>query len=343
MTVWVEGFEHRTGEHCASTALRNILGFHGLEMSEAMVVGLAGGLGFFYIRSDATSPTRMFHGRTVSLETDFCANAALPVSSGQETDDGRAWESLKARLDEGLPVMLSTDTFYLEYQNTRSHFPGHRAVAVGYDEDGVWIADRKLGDYQHATREEVRRARNADDYPIRCMNEYHHFRGRLALGRPLAEAIRIALRRNAQSMLGGAELALPTATSGIRGMRELASELPDWKNLSDWSWAARFGYQVVVKRGAGGRFFRSLYRDFLAEAAASVPRLGADALASRMDGIADRWGELAALLEEQSERETCAARLFDEAAAVVAELADREQSFFLDVATLVENDALWKA
>ena len=83
MKVLVEGFDHRPGEHCASTALSNILRFHGLPLSESMVFGLAGGLGFFYIRSDDLSPTRMYHGRTLTLETDLCENAGLPSFSGR--------------------------------------------------------------------------------------------------------------------------------------------------------------------------------------------------------------------------------------------------------------------
>jgi hypothetical protein len=224
MALFVDGFEHRTGEHCASTALSNMLRYHGLPMSEAMVVGLAGGLGFFYIRHDDLSPTRMFHGRTMSLELDFCANAAIPVSGGEETDDERAWKSLLACLDSGVPVMLSTDTFYLAYQNTTSHFPGHRAVVVGYDdeqgEDCVWMADRKLSEYQRVGRDELRRARNADDYPMSCRNEYNYFEGTVRMGRPLREAIRIALRRNAEWMLNGPKTELPGTSTGVPAMRE---------------------------------------------------------------------------------------------------------------------------
>lgn len=40
MTVIVDSYTHRSGEHCASTALRN----------------------------DAMSPTRMFHGRPLELD-----------------------------------------------------------------------------------------------------------------------------------------------------------------------------------------------------------------------------------------------------------------------------------
>lgn len=346
MKVWVEGFEHRPGEHCASTAIRNILNFHDLPLSEAMVFGLAGGLGFFAINNDALSPTRMFHGRTVSLETDFCANAGLPVQGGVEEDDVRAWQSLKAQLDAGVPVMLSTDTFYLGYQRTTSHFPGHRAVAVGYDEaaDRVYIADRKLGETQSVSLEELRRSRNADDYPMPCHNEYQHFpSGRVELGRPLPEVIRLAFARNAQWMLAPPEGSIPAEACGLAGMRSLAGELGAWQALEDWSWAARFGYQIIVKRGAGGLFFRSIYRDFLAEVEQAVPALAEFRFSEAADTIAQGWGEVAALLKTQSERETCQPELFAQAGARVDDLADREEALFRQLARVAEDDRPWES
>ncbi len=46
MKTLVNDYPHRTGEHCASTALRNILRFHGVEISEPIIMGLSNGLGF---------------------------------------------------------------------------------------------------------------------------------------------------------------------------------------------------------------------------------------------------------------------------------------------------------
>ena len=96
------------------------------------------------------------------------------------------------------------------------------------------------------------------------------------------------------------------------------------------SWAARFGYQVVIKRGAGGSFFRSLYADFLREAAPLAPELAEAAPAEEMDSIAARSRDLAALLKEQSEREDCEPELFAGAGRIAGELADAEERFFQD-------------
>lgn len=302
-----------------------------------MVFGLASGLGFFYLRNDALSPTRMFHGRTRTLEEDFFRNTGIPFEDRIEPDDGRAWLAVKHELDAGRPVMVSTDTFYLGYHRTRSHFPGHRAVVVGYDEDRrkVFLADRKFPDLQCCSFEELRRARNADDYPMSCMNQYADLPSPVVSGRPRVDAIRVALARNCDAMLA------PAAewNEGVAGMHELAADLPCWPELEDWSWAARFGYQIVIKRGAGGSFFRSLYADFLAEAAMEVPAIEAAGFPKRMTGIAARWRELAEVLKEQSERERCDPRLFVRAGALVHALAKQEADFFEELRRTTASDA----
>ena len=341
MKVLVPDYRHRTGEHCASTALRNILDFHGVEMSEPLVVGLSSGLGFAYIRNDAWSPTRMFHGRTLTLESDFCRNVGIPFDDRVESDDERAWIAVRDRIDSGQPVMVSTDTFYLGYHRTTSHFPGHRAVVVGYDADAreVYLADRKFERYQTCSMDELRRARNATDHPWSCMNQYGDFLGAVKPGRSLAEAIRVAMRRSCDGLLTP-----PSETTfGTRGMRALAADFSDWRHAEDWSWAARFGYQVIVKRGAGGSFFRSLYADFLAEAARSVPGIGSAGLPARMAAIAGRWRELAAVLKQQSERERCSPDLFTRAGALMAILADEEEAFFRALRRLVATEVVWEA
>jgi len=335
VTVVVEGYAHQTGEHCASTALRNLLAHQGTELSEAMVFGLSSGLGFFYLQNDAMSPTRIFHGRSMSLESDFGRNTGVPLVERAEPDDERAWQAVRERIDRGLPVMVSTDTFYLGYHKTTSHFPGHRCVVVGYDDASrsVLIADRKFDTHQRCSFDELRRARNAPDYPVSCNNQYGDLEGEMKLGRPLDEAIRLALPRTALGMLEP-DGELPT---GIPALRRLADRFADWADIADWSWAARFGYQVVIKRGAGGSFFRSLYADFLREAAPLAPELARAAPAEGMDAIASRWRDLAALLKQQSERDDCDPELFAGAGRIAGELADAEERFFSDALRVFET------
>ena len=61
-----------------------------------------------------------------------------------------------------------------------------------------------------------------------------------------------------------------------------------------------------------------------------VPAIARALPPERIEAIASRWRDLAALLKEQSEREECEPALFPEAGRVVAELAAAEQHFFSD-------------
>lgn len=337
----VEDYPHRTGEHCASTALRNVLAHGGLQLSEGMVFGLASGLAFVHLRSEEMSPSRMFHGRTWTLEADFGRNTGIAFEDRPEPDADRAWQAVRERIDRGQPVMVSTDTFYLGYHNTTSHFPGHRCVVVGYDDgsETVYIADRKFDEYQRCSFAELRDSRYAPDYPMRCDNQYGDFDGAPQLGRPLEEAIRLALAKTASGMLEPPPVAELGFSSGVPAMRELADDFPNWADAEDWSWASRFGYQVVEKRGAAGTFFRKLQADFLRESADAIPALGREGFAERMGGIALRWLDLSAVLKRQSEVNVCEPVLFADAATVMRDLADLEEGLQRDLRKALELPA----
>ena len=100
----VPGYTHTPGHHCGSTALRNLLGFHGVEISEEMAFGLGAGACFYYVTLEDASPTRWFNGRTARLEENFdeLTGAALELRTFEEGDGG-AWEAARAEVDAGRP------------------------------------------------------------------------------------------------------------------------------------------------------------------------------------------------------------------------------------------------
>ena len=86
----------------------------------------------------------------------------------------------------------------------------------------------------------------------------------------------------------------------------------------DWRWCARFGYQVIERRGTGGGAFRLMYSRFLEEAGRAEAPLAA--------GAAARWTALAGALHAASESEDPEPRLWGavgEAAAAVLEVEQR--------------------
>jgi hypothetical protein len=84
--------------------------------------------------------------------------------------------------------------------------------------------------------------------------------------------------------------------SGLDAVRRLSEEAGAWPEAAeDWLWCARFGYQVIERRGTGGGAFRLMYSRFLEEAGRPEAALAAEAAA--------RWTELAGAFRAASESE----------------------------------------
>ncbi|HEX3609271.1 MAG TPA: BtrH N-terminal domain-containing protein [Solirubrobacterales bacterium] len=312
----VPGYTHTPGHHCGSTALRNLLAHHGVEISEEMAFGLGAGACFYYVALEDASPTRWFNGRTARLEENFgeLTGAALQLRTFEQ-GDGDAWEAARAEVDAGNPVLLLTDLYYLDHYGNSAHFPGHAVVLAGYDEQFAHLSDTGFEKLQKTTRlEDLDRARHSGHpaYPL----SGHMFTASGAIGQEqLREAIPAAIERAAKAMVEP-EFG---EFSGLGAVNRLAEEAGSWPEATeDWQWCARFGYQVIERRGTGGGAFRLMYSRFLEDADRPEAPLAAEA--------ASRWTELAEAFRaasENDEPEPALWREIDTAAHKVAETENR--------------------
>jgi Butirosin biosynthesis protein H, N-terminal/Domain of unknown function (DUF4872) len=286
----VPGYVHTPGNHCGSTALRNLLAFHGARLSEEMAFGLGAGAGFYYLAIEGSSPSRFFNGRTARLEETFCelTGAALALRTfGADAEAG--WEAARAEVDAGRPALLLTDIYHLDHYGSSARFPGHAVVLAGYDERDAHLSDTAFEQLQRTSLESLARARHGSfpAYPL----EGHMFTVAAELDRgALRAAIPAAIARASEEMLDPpfGELA------GLPALERLAQEAGSWPEaVEDWRWCARFAYQVIERRGTGGGAFRLMYSRFLAEAGREEAPLAAEAAA--------RWTELAGAFERASE------------------------------------------
>src|ERR1044072_8773885 len=262
---FVPNYTHTPGHHCGSTALRNLLGFHGVEISEEMAFGLGAGACFYYVTLEDASPSRWFNGRTARLEENFdeLTGAALRLRTF-ERGDGDAWEAARAEVDAGNPVLLLTDLYYLDHYGNSAHFPGHAVVLAGYDDEVAHLSDTGFEQLQTTRLESLDRARHSDHpaYPL----SGHMFTASGAVSpEQLRDAIPAAIERAATAMV---EPEFP-GFSGLDAVQRLAAEAGSWPEAADdWQWCARFGYQVIERRGTGGGGFRPMFLRFPEEGGA---------------------------------------------------------------------------
>ncbi len=314
----VPGYTHVPGNHCGSTAVRNVLAFHGLEISEEMAFGLAAGACFYYIVIDGTSPSRFTNGRTSRLEEQFVELTAAPLEQRTFEDREQAWEAARAVVDGGSPALLLTDLYYLDHYGKSAHFPGHAVVLAGYDDEVAYLSDTAFDELQTTRLENLADARYSRQPMFPLSGHMYSLREGAELG-DLSAAIPAAVARGAERMieppLGEYE--------GLPGLRRLAAEIGDWPDTTeDWQWCARFNYQVIERRGTGGGNFRRMYASFLEEAGYAEAEL-----ASEASGL---WTELAGALREASEAD-------EPEPALWASIGDR------GAAVLEAEERLWTA
>jgi hypothetical protein len=311
----VPGYIHTPGNHCGSTALRNLLAFHGIKLSEEMAFGLGAGASFYYLALEDASPSRWFNGRTARLEESFrdLTGAALEMRTfASGGGDEEAWAAARAEVDAGNPALLLTDIYYLDHYGNSAHFPGHAVVLAGYDDEVAQLSDTGFEQLQTTRVENLAKARHSGHpaYPL----EGHMFtvadtvdRGKLE-----AEAPR-AIAQAAKEMLE------PTfgEFGGIPAIERLAAEAGAWPDVTeDWQWCARFAYQVIERRGTGGGAFRLMYSRFLEEAGRDEAPLAVDAAA--------RWTGLAEAFKAASESDEPTAALWGDVDAGAKRVAESE-------------------
>jgi hypothetical protein len=260
---FVPGYTHTPGHHCGSTALRNLLSFYGVEISEEMAFGLGAGACFYYVTIEDASPTRWFNGRTARLEENFneLTEAALELRTFEPGDDG-AWDAARAEVDAGRPVLLLTDLYYLDHYGNSAHFPGHAVVLAGYDDEDAHLSDTGFEQLQTTKLENLDRARHSEHPAYPLSGHMFTVTGEVSPER-LREAIPAAIERAARAMVEPEFRGF----SGLDAVQRLAAEAGSWPEVAaDWQWCARFGSQVIERRGTGGGAFRLMYGRFLEEA-----------------------------------------------------------------------------
>jgi hypothetical protein len=146
--LMIQGFKPLGGKHCWTVALKNVLDYHGLGLSEEMLFGLGGGIGFIYwymkLMRAPFIGTR--YGKGVEPLIDTCKRIGAKATIFQTTNVKKGYDELKKDLREGKPTFVFADMAYLPYLALPevAHFGAHTIVVFGLDEqaDKVHIADR---------------------------------------------------------------------------------------------------------------------------------------------------------------------------------------------------------
>ena len=292
----IQNFKIYGGKHCETTAANHVLRHHGIELSEDLLLGIGGGIGFIYWYMKQM-PAPLVGGRTGGRDFNLIDNVVRRI--GGTTDVLTTSSAAKALgwVTEGLekeePVICYGDMAYLPYFGVSEdeHFGGHVFVVYGIDEgkNQVWIADRGQKPFVIRTGDLAKsRGSKHPPFPPHHMTIRVHApeaAGDLRSG--ILQAIRDCARGLAEA---------PISNAGLRGIEKWAKQVLVWpKQFPGRSFVDCLTsvFLYIEIGGTGGSAFRKMYLKFLREASEITGLDGLQDAAAEYSKSAEIWSDIA--------------------------------------------------
>lgn len=299
------GYALRGGAHPDTAALANALAHGGAKLSEAMVLGVGGGLGAGYILWEFAAHDAPILVLGFRREWQYPSRWALRTLERlgvparlHETGGAKAAAGhLDAALAEGRPALTWIDRQRAGWWHLPAHLEGHGGypvVAYAREDDRVFLDDRTFAPLSlSGERLAAARAR---------VGSYKH---RLIVPEPDGALSEATLRAAAAAGLADQveHLAQKSDSFPLPAWRKWARLLTDTRNAKAWPrvFASRPGlvsallstYEGIEPLGTNGGHLRDLYADFLAESADLLELPGLRERAEDWRAIAVQWHSLA--------------------------------------------------
>jgi hypothetical protein len=321
-----------TVRHQPSDLVRHLLRAVGTDLSEPMVCGLGGGIGFlaavFDYRGMPPILTVVAQHHPAPWTPTVLDRLGIACTEAHSTAPGAALKALRALTVQGQPVYCTVAAARLPWRRTPDPAPldadPHGVVVLSEDGDGLTVRD--AGEHRLPAEEFL------DAWSAHRKGRHH----RLVItgAAPTVElstAVSAAVAETAAHLTGPVLGNAFDANIGFAGMTRLAAQLRDTRTRTGFArrFAAPAAFASALRRfhecleeqyTAPGAT-RPIYADFLDEAAAVTgrPRLAEAATAFRISAAA--WSAMSATARESTGAEpsavfTTLADLLDEARTV---------------------------
>ncbi len=315
----IENFTPFKGEHCETTAMGNLLQHEGIQLSEPMLFGIGQGLGFIYWDSKGMD-FPFIGGRVKPDELSACIASRLNLTmTVQETSSvTKAMHNVRNRIEQGKPVGLKLDSYYLDYFTNKIHFAAHYAVIYGMDDEYAYMSDtNQQGGLVKARLSNLAAARNAKG-AMSSKNLSFVIEQTETLP-SLVPVIRSSLINNAHDYLNP-----PIRNIGNKGIKKMSAEIVNWPSRSkDLEKDLCLTSLLMERAGTGGALFRNLYRDFLKECLDLFSDSKLEQAYFRFVEIAPMWSSVSASIDHAGR--TGNQQELRRASELLADIAERER------------------
>jgi hypothetical protein len=323
--------------------MRRIYAFNNHPLSEEMLLGLGGGVGFIYWHMKGTDP--FLGGRSrgrpgQGFEACAGARSGVRIKDHITSSAGKAEKSLSDALKMGQPVMLQVDMGFLPYFDFGGHdyhFGAHVVVACGLDpaSQQVLIADRDE-QLHPVNMEQLAQARGSKYKPFPPKHRWYTY-DFCDKRPPASDELYAAVLEQAEAMLDP-----PIRNMGVKGIRKAARRILQWPDVmtEDALRSALFNAYIFIdaKGGTGGGLFRYMFGRFLHEVAELTGVAEFNLSAKDFMEIGDHWQQLAMIFKRGWGSENPKSVL-TETTAPLQRLADLEEGAWSQLRRLGQRDS----
>jgi len=327
----VNNFQHQHFAHCESGVVSLLLKSHGLELSEPMVFGVSGALGFAYLPffKFGNMPVisyRMFPGHIIK---NLPKKLGIQYFRKTYRSQQKAMDELTEFIMNNQVVGIQTSAYFTTYfpPDMRFQFNAHNTIVIGKEDDEFIISDPVFESIKRIKSADLQKARFAKGfsapkglvhYPVHIPQSVEN----------LDDLIITAIKKTVRMMLY-----TPIPLIGIRGINYLAKHIEKLSYKNDSVHVRQFLGNVVRMQeeiGTGGAGFRFIYAAFLQEAGDKLQSSLLKDASAKMTQTGDLWRTFAlACAKAVKNKDKSAAVDTFPIARLLRQCADAEKEIYL--------------
>jgi hypothetical protein len=323
--------------HCESGTLAALLNFHGMNISEPMVFGIASGIFFAYLKPPMMDfPMFVTRSMPGQIRSKFAQRTGVKFVTRKFRNPKDAEKELDRLLDKNQPVAVQTDLFYMDYFPAwfRVHINVHFINVIGREGNKYLISDSYHPEIAEIDRENLLKGRFAGGSmaPKGFMYYPVHVPEKIDLSKTVKKGIKSATFNM---------LKIPLPFLGVKGIRRFADKIIEWPEYArdnDQLMDKIFKIFILLEeQGTGGGGFRFMYASFLQEASKILNNPKLDDLSKEIMEIGDGWREIALVSSRMAKNRDFSKEKFLELGDLIRKRADLEESFFTDLRKEILN------
>lgn len=324
------------GAHCESGTVRAILNNEGLDITEAMVFGIASGIFFGYFESsNFPFPTFIVRSKPGTIRTNLSKRLGIKFYEKQFKNPEEGMRVLDDVLSNGKPAAVQVDFFYMEFlpEYIRAHINVHFVNVVGMNEHNYLISDSYHRDKAELRKEVLKKARFVGGFmePKGFLFYPVHIPEEIDFNKAIIKGIKKASFNMTK---------LPVPFIGVKGIRKFARKVNGWPKLArdiDHLSHEIMKINVLLEdQGTGGAGFRFLYATFLQEAAQRLKDEQLEGMSKRMMSIGDDWRNISYFAARIGRNRDLGEERLKELSQMIDAMADQEQAFFSELHKMVK-------